>query len=397
MNHGCLFDSAESATVSLGLCCKRECHGNTGRTVFRLDEIPNWYAPMMTPFRNALAIFLLATLTACSQVESPDSENAVAPAVPVAVGEDCPDLSGTFGLSGGGREWFLQDLPGNHDPQVIELTLNEAKSQYRLRTMVTESVLRQWAEATRAQNPEQYDRWLALMARREALRKQGELVDAVEQDMATIGLVPDHWRYEPRRRCEAYWAVLGDVPNSWYPNAREGRFETELWAGRADNGDLLLRFDRYELMDGWILGRELRGERSQYYLRWPKVQGQGVAWEMGPALLPKPKPKINLDQRVDALVRLNTEILEQMSDGMALTLFEPTDDGGKALRESAIVALTIRGQSPSNARVSDFLRWLTESGHFDQVDLVSIRQADGRIEFDILAKWKAPMPEDEPS
>ncbi|WP_146151802.1 PilN domain-containing protein [Ahniella affigens] len=346
--------------------------------------------------RSSRLLFVLPAilLAACSQVESPETEAAVAPPVSIAPGEDCPDLTGVYGMAGGGQQWFLQELPARQEPQLVALSLNELKTQYRLRTLVTEATLQQWTRDLREREPDQYERWLQLMNEREALRKKGQVVDAVERDMGGLGLVPDHVRIEPRRRCTDFWMLLGEVPNDWYPGSKREPAETELWAGRASNGDLLLRFDRYEIVDSLIITKGVRSSVSHYFVRWPKVQASGMAWEIGPELLPKPKPKINLAARADALVALNAELLEHLGAGMVLTRFAPPDDGGKAMREAPLVPINLSGTSPSNQLISEFLRWLTNSGHFKNVELVSIRQDDGVMVFDIQCKWQAPLPDD---
>lgn len=341
--------------------------------------------------RSVPAILVLA-LAACSRVESPETEVAVAPVIPVSVGEDCPDLTGVYGLAGSAaQQWFLQGLPAQHEPQVLALTLTEAKTQYQLRTLVDQSALQRWTRTLREQDPNKYERWLQLMNERESLRKQGQAVDQVERELGYLGLVPDHVKYEPRRRCTDFWMMLGEVPNVWYPGSKLESAETELWAGRAQNGDLLLRFDRYEIVDSLIISKGVRGSVSHFYVRWPMVQGPGVAWKLGPELLPKPKPKPDSAARAAALEALSQAVLDHLTDGMVLTNFAPPDDGGQAMREAAIVPINLSGTAPSNQLISEFLRWLTNSGQFETVDLVSIRADNGVMVFDILCKWKAPM------
>lgn len=341
---------------------------------------------------RALVLLLSMSLVACEQVDSPEREVAVAPATAVAPGEDCPNLSGLYNMvDRGGTQWFKQSLPAQHEPHLLEISLNEFGTQYRLRTIMMESVLKRRIQEMQAEQSDRYEQWLRSMREREALRKRGESTVAIERQLYELGLLPDYIWYEPRRRCHEFWGKLGDVPNAWYPGINSERAETELWAGRAENGDMLLRYDHYTLMESPLPGNDLRRGVNYYYLRWPEVHQSEVAWTFEHLPLPAPKPKVNREARVDALVALNADLIANLPDGMSITAFNPPDDGGKAMRESDIVSLSISGSSPSNKLISDFLRYLAGSEHFAQVDLVSIRQDEQRMLFEIIAKWRAPM------
>ena len=288
-----------------------------------------------------LILALAFLLCGCFEERTPSGYEAVAAVDDGQTHSQCPDLTGSFDLSGTplGRAITDETAPETKGLPVL-MTFKKGVINTEAWWVVPMDSLQQWAEKERQQNPQRYSRWYELVlhppsrskpwsdlvAFRESLAKLGPPAGAV-----FAGMVGNH--------CSENWMEIRNQPGyrgtPTNPDA-EGMGEKEIWLARDQNGALLMKTIYFAVKPFHVWGDSSNTIRTSSSTTWSKVEASSYADPMPltPSDLPAAVPLSELptcDELMYRLAAVSNRIIGSTPPGVMVVYSMAQSDASNAL------------------------------------------------------------------